>query len=60
MPKDYAVCEESGDKKHSPDPHSVKASYDGGAVYVDVNCKHCGQSGCIGMKEFTEDDIVWD
>jgi hypothetical protein len=44
----------NGYGKHSPDPDSVAAR--DGELVVDVNCKHCGQSGSVTIKP---EDILW-
>ena len=47
-------------KKHEPDWNSVQLTWDGDELYVDVNCKHCGDSGCIGSSKTLEADINWE
>lgn len=41
-------CEESPSGEHEADPRSIHVEHDGDAIYADVNCKHCGRSGCVG------------
>ena len=52
-------CEVSDDGKHTPDWHTVTAEYDGEELYVDVNCKDCGRSGCVGTHKTLEKSINW-
>lgn len=49
-------CPESTDHKHEPDTNTLSVQYNRDAVYIDVNCKHCGRSGCIGKLNPTEVD----
>ena len=61
-PKDETAddyCPNSEDNKHEPDWLSVTTEYDGNQLYVDVNCKHCGKSGCIGTASSLKDNISW-
>ena len=52
-------CNASPDGKHHPDPSTVHVTYDGSA-YVDVNCKHCGRSGCLAaIGDEWEAEIDW-
>jgi len=44
---------------HEPDWNSVHVESDGGEYYVDVNCKHCGRSGCIGTSKILKEEIDW-
>lgn len=61
MSEDEDTCKKSTaeDKKHEPDWNTVKIDHDGGGVYVDVSCKHCGRSGCIGNLRTLELGIDW-
>lgn len=43
---------------HEPDWTSVHVEFDGDA-YVDVACKHCGRSGCIGAEKSLTEQISW-
>jgi hypothetical protein len=52
------VCEKAEDGKHEPDWNTVSIQHDVD-TYVDVNCKHCGQSGCVGNEESLKQDISW-
>lgn len=53
------VCPESPDGKHAPDWRSVSTTHDGGESYIDINCKHCGRSGCVGSSASLTADINW-
>lgn len=44
---------------HEPDWFSVTTATDGGATYIDVACKHCGRSGCVGTAETLTEGINW-
>jgi hypothetical protein len=44
---------------HEPDWRSVNLQYDGGTLYVDINCKHCGLSGCVGTQETLAEGVRW-
>jgi len=46
------------DGGHEPDWTSVHVEFDGDA-YVDLTCKHCGQSGCIGSEAKLTEQISW-
>ena len=57
MPEDLMdICPKT-QKRHIPDYKSVSTEWDGDALYVDVNCKDCGRSGCI--TKVNEDEINW-
>ena len=52
-------CSTSPTKKHELDLNSVSATHDGDSnVYVDVNCKHCGCSGCVTVVS-SESSVDW-
>ncbi len=51
-------CEESLDGSHEPDWGSVSVSYDG-ETYIDINCRLCGRSGCVGSQSTLADGIDW-
>jgi len=57
---DDHICASSPNWNHEPDWNSVHISHDGGGVYIDVNCKHCGLSGCIGTEKTLTEGISWD
>ena len=47
--------------KHEPDWTTLtinRTGWYGLPVYVDVSCKRCGQSGCIGTNNTME--VTWD
>ena len=44
---------------HEPDWSSLSITFDNEEVYVDVNCKHCGLSGCVGTMKTLGADIQW-
>ena len=50
-------CKESPNSKHFPDPSTFHLERDGDGVYLDVNCKWCARSGCVGR--FERDEIDW-
>ena len=57
-PVDDDACPKSPTKKHEPDWNSTSITCDID-TYVDVNCLHCGRSGCIGKLQNLVDDIMW-
>ena len=50
-------CEGSPNGKHDPDPSTFHLERDGGGVYLDVNCKWCGRSGCVGR--YHKSEVNW-
>lgn len=46
------------DWKHVPDWQSVTVSFDG-ETYIDINCKNCGRSGCLGTSKTLAENICW-
>ena len=52
------ICPTTG-KLHQPDWNTTQVTHDGGETYVDVNCKDCGQSGCVGTSETLRENINW-
>ena len=52
-------CEKSPTGEHEPDWDTLIVTHDGEA-YVDVNCKHCGESGCVGSSKTLAADISWE
>jgi len=44
---------------HEPDWQAVSVTFDG-ETYIDITCKKCGASGCIGSQKTLEKDIQWD
>ena len=55
---DDDVCELTG-KAHVPDWGSLSILPDGDEVYLDINCKDCGRSGCIGEITRLAKEIQW-
>lgn len=58
MSHDYSICQGREDGQHEADPSTFHLERDGDGVYLDVNCLHCGQSGCVGR--FDADEVIWD
>lgn len=54
------ICPKTKDGKHEPDWSSVFVEEDGGETYIDVSCKHCGASGCIGTSHSLAENIDWE
>lgn len=52
-------CPKNNDGPHEPDPNSLTVQHDGSDAYVDVNCKHCGRSGCVAKLDLTGQSINW-
>ena len=46
--------------EHEPDWNTVNIQHDGGEDYVDVNCKKCGESGCVGSLKALKRSIQWE
>ena len=66
MDKNTVLTEETRDDVcpkaaggHEPDMHSAHITSDGGEQYVDVNCKHCGRSGCLGTLSDLVANVQW-
>ncbi len=53
----YKHCRGTENGQHEPDLSTFHLERDGDAVYLDVNCKHCGQSGYVGR--FKAEDVDW-
>ena len=51
-------CPESNNG-HEPDWNTLKVESDGGEYYIDVNCKLCGRSGCVGNTQTLANEISW-
>jgi len=51
-------CPQNDGGSHEPDWTSVHTEVDGD-TYVDVACKHCGRSGCIGTDKSLTSQISW-
>lgn len=52
-------CPNNAPGGHQPDWSSLSLQSDGGVIYVDVACKHCGRSGCLGTLSQLEATINW-
>jgi hypothetical protein len=50
-------CPTTRNHKHRPDPATLHVNHDGDDAYVDVNCKACGRSGCVG--KFDPEKVDW-
>jgi len=46
-------------KLHEPDWDSVTPTWDHGRLFLDVSCKHCGRSGCVGTSLTLQSGIDW-
>jgi len=55
---DADVCSVDGEP-HVPDWASLSTEMDGDVCYVDVNCRKCGRSGCVGTHKTLADGIGW-
>jgi hypothetical protein len=55
--RDESYCPKTRNHKHRPDPATLHIDHDGGDAYVDVNCKECGRSGCVG--KFDPEKVDW-
>jgi len=53
---EWDKCDKATDGQHVPDPNTVHIDYDGGELYIDLNCKLCGQSGCVGKVDLSHID----
>lgn len=51
------ICPKTG-KRHEPDWDSVTVEADV-ELYIDVSCKHCRRSGCVGSAETLAENINW-
>ena len=52
-------CFANNDGPHEPDWGSVHLESDGGELYLDVNCVHCGRGGCIAAVPKLAREINW-
>jgi hypothetical protein len=48
------------DCKHEPDWRTAYTTYDGDEEYLDVACRKCGESGCIGTTKTISAGICWE
>jgi len=55
----YCPKNTNGGHHHEPDWSSVSIEPDGDEMYIDVNCLHCGRSGCVGTKKTLAAGIDW-
>lgn len=55
----YIHCQspDAVEGEHEADERTFHLEHDGRAVYLDVNCYHCGQSGCVG--KFDASQVYW-
>jgi len=53
------VCSKTKDGKHVPDWNSVHVDFDGGEIYIDIQCKNCGLSGCLGTEKTLVEGLSW-
>ena len=53
-------CPKNANGWHEPNWQSIHIEHDGDGIYVDVTCKHCGQSGCVGTEHSLADAISWE
>lgn len=51
-------CPQRNGQPHVPDWTTLHTSIDVD-VYVDVSCRHCGRSGCLGTVKRVVEDITW-
>ena len=56
--EDEDICPDSETGEHEPDWSTVFVEHDG-ETYIDVNCKLCGRSGCIGSEKTLKENISW-
>lgn len=52
------ICPKSPEG-HEPDWNSLTTDYDGEDTYLDVACRYCGRSGCVGTLETLLSRICW-
>jgi hypothetical protein len=52
-------CPKNKGRRHEPDWEAVTVDTDGGSFYLDVTCKHCGRSGCVGATKKLEESVYW-
>ena len=57
-PEPDDICPDSHNGVHNPDWNSVIVTYEDD-VYIDINCLHCGRSGCLGTSKTLVDSITW-
>ena len=52
------ICPETYER-HIPDWNTVTIERDGRCMYVDVTCRDCQRSGCVGAVAALADNIAW-
>jgi hypothetical protein len=52
-------CPKNKGRKHRPDWNKVTTEHDGSSFYLDVVCRYCGRSGCVGVANILEKAIDW-
>lgn len=52
-------CAASPTGRHVADWATVSTQHDGGDHYVDIACRHCGRSGCVGTSATLAAGIDW-
>ena len=53
-------CQESPTGGHEPSPVSADLHREGNTLYIDISCRHCGQSGCVvRINDVTLEEIDW-
>jgi hypothetical protein len=52
------VCPQADGQRHKPDFKTLQIQYDGDEAYIDVNCEHCGRSGCLAVVP-RDEEICW-
>lgn len=55
---DEDYCPKSEENQHEPDWNTITITHDV-ITYVDVSCKHCGVSGCVGSEKTLIKNICW-
>lgn len=50
------LCPNTGER-HILDQSSFSLDHTADEVYLDVNCRDCGRSGCLGS--FKSEDVDW-
>jgi hypothetical protein len=52
-------CPKNRGKKHIPNWRTTTTDHDGSSFYLDVTCKYCGRSGCVGSLKKLEESVNW-
>lgn len=53
------ICPLNNGGPHEPDWGTVSLDSDGGGYYVDVLCRRCHRSGCLGQLQRLVEAINW-